>query len=118
MPSNYLLESLGSRSFQIFFQVVLLGTLIETGAGVIHAFNERVASLYAAKKRIMPQTLRPLSAIALMLIATLLSKLGLVQLIMIGAKYFSWCFLLTFLVPLLTVGVYRIVKSKGEVQVS
>jgi uncharacterized membrane protein YkvI len=118
LPSNYLLESLGSRSFQIFFQIVLLGTLIETGAGVIHAFNERLASLYRAKKRQMPQTIRPLSAITLMLIATLLSKLGLVQLVMIGAKYFSWCFMLTFLVPLLTVGVYRIMKSKGVVQVS
>jgi uncharacterized membrane protein YkvI len=118
LPSNFLLESLGSRWFQVLFQLVLLGTLIETGAGVIHAFNERLASLYRAKNKNMPQKLRPVAAITLMIIASLLSKLGLVELVMIGANYFSWCFLLLFLIPLLTVGVYRIIKSKGEIQVS
>ena len=118
LPSNILLESLGSRWFQVFFQIVLLGTLIETGAGVIHAFNERLASLYRSRKKTMPQKLRPLSAFVLMIIASLLSKLGLVELILIGAKYFSWCYLMLFLAPLLSVGVYRIVKSKGVIQVS
>ena len=118
LPSNFLLESLGSRWFQILFQVVLLGTLIETGAGVIHAFNERLASLYRSQKKTMPQKLRPLTAFVLMVIASLLSKLGLIELVLIGAKYFSWCFLLLFLAPLLSVGVYRIIKSKGVVQVS
>lgn len=113
LPSNFLLESLGSRWFQVLFQVVLLGTLIETGSGVIHAFNERLASLYRARKKDMPRKLRPLTAIALMLLASLLAKVGLVELIMIAAQSYAWFFLLMFLVPLLTVGVYRIVKSGG-----
>ena len=37
VPANYLLEALGSPAFQIVFQVVLFGTLIETGTGMIHA---------------------------------------------------------------------------------
>lgn len=116
LPSNFLLESLGARWFQILFQVVLLGTLIETGTGVIHAFNERVASLYRERKRTMPRKIRPLTALTLMLIASLLTKVGLVELIMMAAKSFAWFFLLMFLLPLLTVGVYRIVKSKGVPQ--
>ncbi|MFQ6046266.1 MAG: hypothetical protein ACE5PT_07905, partial [Gemmatimonadales bacterium] len=36
VPANALLEVLGSRGFQILFQVVLFGTLIETGTGMIH----------------------------------------------------------------------------------
>jgi uncharacterized membrane protein YkvI len=112
LPSNFLLESLGARWFQVLFQVVLLGTLIETGTGVIHAFNERLASLYRDKNRTMPRRLRPLMAFILMLIASLLAKVGLVKLIMIAAQTFAWFFLIAFVGPLLTVGIYRIIKAK------
>ena len=49
IPSNYLLELLGSRPFQIVFQIVLLGTLIETGAGMIHAVNERIDGIESGR---------------------------------------------------------------------
>jgi len=113
LPSDYLLEALGARWFQVLFQVVLLGTLIETGIGVIHSFNERLASLYRARNQAMPRKLRPIMALILMAIASLLTKIGLVALIMIAAKSFAWFFLLVFLAPLLTVGIYRIVKTGG-----
>jgi uncharacterized membrane protein YkvI len=112
LPSNFLLESLGMRWFQVLFQVVLLGTLIETGTGVIHAFNERLASLYRERNQTMPRKLRPLMAITLMVIASLLTKIGLVKLIMIAAQSFAWFFLLAFLLPLVTVGIYQIIKAK------
>jgi len=111
LPSDYLLNALGVRWFQVLFQVVLLGTLIETGVGVIHSFNERLASLYRARNQAMPRKLRPTMALILMVIASLLTKIGLVALIMIAAQSFAWFFLLVFLVPLLTVGLYRIVKT-------
>ena len=101
-----------ARWFQVTFQVVLLGTLIETGTGVIHAFNERLASLYRSRKQAMPKQLRPATAITLMVIASLLAKVGLVELIMIAAPKFAWFFLLAFLLPLISVGTYRIVKGK------
>ena len=49
VPANFLLEALGSTAFQVVFQVVLLGTLIESGTGMIHAFNERVAGVLAER---------------------------------------------------------------------
>lgn len=112
LPSNYMLELLDVRWFQVTFQLVLLGTLIETGTGVIHAFNERLASLYRSRETAMPKQLRPLTAISLMLIASLLAKIGLVELIMIAARSFAWFFLLAFVLPLLTVGTYKIVLRK------
>jgi uncharacterized membrane protein YkvI len=45
VPANQMLEVLGSRAFQVVFQLVLFGTLIETGAGLIHAVNERISGL-------------------------------------------------------------------------
>jgi len=111
LPSNYLLESLGSRWFQLLFQIVLVGTLIETGAGVIHAFNERLASLYRSLNRDMPRALRPAVAVILMLAASLLSKLGLVKLILLSASTFAWFSVAVFLVPLYTVGIAKIRRA-------
>ena len=63
--------------------MVLLGTLIETGVGVIHAFNERLATVYSARNQAMPRKLRPVMAIILMVIASLLTKIGLVGLLIV-----------------------------------
>lgn len=114
LPSGFLLDSLGSRWFHLLFQLVLLGTLVETGAGVIHAFNERLASLYRSLRREMPRALRPAVALALMLIATLLARLGLVQLIRLSASTFAWFSLAVFLLPLLTIGVLKIRRARRQ----
>ena len=45
IPANFVLDQLGSPGFQLFFQLVLFGTFIETGTGMIHGFNERVLRL-------------------------------------------------------------------------
>ena len=47
----------------------------------------------------MPQRLRPITALILMLIASLLTKVGLVNLIMMAAQTYAWFFLLMFVVP-------------------
>ena len=79
---------------------------------MIHAFNERLASLYRSRNKEMPRKLRPITALILLVIASLLAKVGLVKLIMISAQSYAWFFLLMFVGPLLTVGVYRIVRAK------
>ena len=115
VPANHLLEVLGSRAFQIAFQVVLFGTLIETGAGLIHAFNERIAGVYRGRGREMPVRLRPLTAVVLLLSAYLLSRVGLVELIGKGYNAMSFVFTVIVVVPLLTVGVYRLRGRAMEV---
>ena len=108
VPANHLLEVLGSRGFQIAFQVVLFGTLIETGAGLIHAFNERIDSVYRMRGGEMPVRLRPVTAVALLLASYLLSRVGLVDLIGKGYNAMSYVFTAIVVIPLLTVGVYRL----------
>lgn len=108
VPANHLLEVLGSRGFQIAFQVVLFGTLIETGAGLIHAFNERIDGVYRGRGREMPATMRPVIAAGLLLAGYLLSLVGLVELIGKGYNAMSVVFTVIVVVPLLTLGVYRL----------
>lgn len=111
LPTNFLLESLGSRNFQIALQVVLLGTLVETGTGVIHSFNERLSSYYRSRNREMPRRARPLIAAGLMIAASLLAKIGLVGLMMLAFHFMGWFFLVIFLGPLFSIGLYKLRRA-------
>jgi len=108
VPANYMLEMLGSRPFQITFQLILFGTLIETGSGLIHAFNERIDGVYRARGGRMPARLRPVTALLLLVAGYLLSRVGLIDLIGMGYNAMSFIFMAIVVVPLLTVGVYKL----------
>ncbi len=108
VPANFLLERLGSRAFQLAFQIVLFGTLIETGTGMIHAVNERIAGVYKEKERPMPTFLRPATAVALLVVGSLLARFGLINLIAKGYGTLTWLFLVIFVIPVLTWGIWRI----------
>lgn len=111
VPVNYVLEIIGSRVFQLTFQLVLFGTLIETGAGLIHAVNERIAGVFEEKGREMPMILRPATALVLLVVGATLSSFGLVGLIARGYGTVTWGFLLVFVLPVLTLGAYRVAKG-------
>lgn len=111
VPANYLLELLGSRPFQITFQIVLFGTLIETGTGLIHAVNERLARTYEDRGRTMPTAVRPAIAVAFLCAGALLTRFGLISLIAAGYGAMSWIFLAIFVVPLVTVGALKIRRA-------
>lgn len=108
VPANFLLELVGSRTFQVAFQVVLFGTLIETGTGLIHGMNERISHVYQERGRLMPPLVRPILAVGLLLAGTLLAGVGLVDLIARGYGTLTWIFLLVYVLPVLTLGVWKI----------
>ncbi len=108
VPANVLLELLGSRTFQIIFQVVLLGTLIETGTGLIHGLNERIAHVFKERGREMPGLARPALALGSLLTGTLLAGVGLVDLIARGYGTLTWVFFFVYVLPVLTLGVWKI----------
>lgn len=111
VPANYMLELIGSRPFQLVFQIVLFGTLVETGTGLIHAVNERIARVYTEKGTSMPTLLRPATALILLVTGALLAQFGLVGLIARGYGTLTWIFLVIFVIPVLTWGVWKIRKQ-------
>ena len=113
VPANFLLEALGSTAFQVVFQVVLLGTLIESGTGMIHAFNERVAGVLAERRAVMPAALRPAVALLLLVAAALIAQLGLIDLVAKGYGTATWGVILCYVLPVLTIGVWKIWR-RGE----
>ena len=111
VPSTVLLETLGSRGFQVVFQVVLFGTLIETGAGLIHAVNERIAGWRADAGKELEAWVRPVVAIGLLGLGTVISSFGLIGLIARGYGTLTLGFILVYVIPVLTIGVWRIWTS-------
>ncbi|MCG8467930.1 MAG: hypothetical protein MJB57_06910 [Gemmatimonadetes bacterium] len=113
VPANYMLEAIGSRTFQIVFQIVLFGTLIETGTGLIHAVNERVAATFRDRGRSLASWIRPAVGLGFLGIALLLTPLGLVDLIAAGYGTITWGFVVFYIVPVLTIGLWRL-RGSGE----
>jgi uncharacterized membrane protein YkvI len=108
VPANFLLETLGSRPFQILFQIVLFGTLVETGIGLIHGMNERISHVFRERNGEMPPLLRTLSALLFLGAGTLLAGVGLVDLIARGYGTLTWVFLGVYVIPVLTLGVWKL----------
>ena len=110
VPVNYILQVLDSRILQIAFQLVLIGTFIETGTGLIHAFNERIAGALHSIGKKLPGYFRPIFALGLVIVALLMSRFGLIDLIAIGYGTMTWVFIAIFIIPLLTVGLWKVVR--------
>ncbi len=112
VPATPLLEALDSRVFQIAFQVVLFGTLIETGTGLIHAVNERVYGLRRDQDREMPSWARPAIALGLLTLGAAISGFGLTGLVAQGYGTLSYGFIAYFVVPVLPIAVWWSLKGR------
>jgi uncharacterized membrane protein YkvI len=111
LPSAFLLAKLGAPWFEYAFQIAVLLTLVDTGVALLHAINERVAKVYEEKSRPMPRELRPVLAIAIMVTSVYAaSSFGLVDLIAKGYGYLTYAFILLLIVPVLTVGLWRLLR--------
>lgn len=111
VPAFYLLQKARIPLLLILFLIVLFGTLIETGTGFIHSVNQRIQSSLKAKGKELPQWLRPIVATALLLCGFGISTFGLIDLIAKGYGTISWGFFLVYVIPLLTLGIYKIIKK-------
>lgn len=115
IPANFVLSGLKMPWFQILFQIILFGTFIETGTGLIHGFNERVAGVLAERGREMSHRHRLAIAGGLLVGAIWLAdRFGLIALISRGYGLTTWGFWILFLLPILVVGSRRIFRRQPE----
>lgn len=116
LPVYYFINRLEITPLLYGWVIVLFGTLIETGTGFIHAINERVNSYILDKKnREMKSWLRAIITLLMIGIGATLSSFGLIDLISYGYGMISWAFLFVYILPLSTLGVRKMVKSKRPV---
>lgn len=120
LPITVLMGALDGAGFFIYlFPVVLFGTFVETGAAMIHGVNERLHHTFVEKGREMPDWMRPVVALLILFTAVILADaIGLSNLVARGYGTITWGFLLVFVLPLLTYGVWLIVSDKRDEQIS
>ena len=112
VPADYMMQRLGVTGLQVIFYIVVFGTFVETGSAYIHATNERINDLYLERGRAMPVLLRPAIGVGALLIAVVLAEtIGLINLIAKGYGTLTWAFILIFIIPLCTYGVWQMARK-------
>lgn len=116
IPIVYMLEQLEAPTFDLVFQAVIFGTLVEAGSALIHGFNERIADMASEKQIRMPAGWRAGIALGLMCVSTLLAnKVGIVDLIAKGYGYSTYVFLALIALPVLSRGLWLISRRPNTV---
>ncbi|MAV16110.1 MAG: hypothetical protein CMG08_04780 [Candidatus Marinimicrobia bacterium] len=108
VPVNIILNNIGSPFFTFFFQLILFGTFIETGAGLIHGFNERIMNTNPN----LSNNWRTILSLTILIASIFLAaKIGLINLIASGYGFITWGYWLVFVLPVLIIGSLRIMKN-------
>lgn len=114
IPWLVMIGNIGApRAFTVIFGIVMGWTLIETATGVIHALLGRVnAELVERKKKEMNRNQRAGITMGILILACLLSRFGIIDLIEKGYTFLSYAFMVLYLFPIITIGVFKILKKE------
>src|SRR5690606_14078847 len=106
LPSDFMLQRLGVPLFHLLFQAMIFCALLESGVGILHALNERVAVAWRARRgRPVPEASRLCIAAALLLGSIFVAdRYALVALIAGGYRALPWTLFVVYVLPLLVVG--------------
>lgn len=116
LPSDFILRQLQLPVFHLLFQLMIFSALLESGTAVIHACNERIAHAWRARKGERMGRAARLSVAAVLLVGSIFiaDRVGLVDLIAQGYRGLAYLFLVVYIVPLLTVGVWRLRRGPAS----
>ena len=114
LPSDYLLQQMQRPLFHLAFQTMIFVALLESGVGAVHAVNERVAAAWRARRGIALSRAMRLGIAAVVLIGSIFiaQRFGLVALIANGYRALAWLILVVYVLPLLTVGAWRLWRGR------
>lgn len=113
VPWLIMLERVGGKLVITFFGIVVGWTLIETATGIIHAIIERLhAHAEELGKRGMTHSQDALFATVMLVISVGLAKIGIIDLIAKGYSAMSYGMIIVYIIPLLTIGVFRILNPE------
>ena len=113
LPSDYLLARLDQPWFRYLFEIMIFAALLESGTGAVHAVNERISTVWHARtrKQLNPRA-RGAIALALLVVCMLIAdRVGLVALIANGYRALAYVLIAVYVVPLLTVGLWKLWKN-------
>jgi uncharacterized membrane protein YkvI len=114
VPTYWMIRRLAMPVLFIAYIVVLFGTLVETCAGVMQGVNERIDDWYRRSTgRELGRLNHALVAGAAIVASGALSSVGIVTLIARGYGTMAWCFLVIYVIPVLTIGLWKLRGAAG-----
>jgi uncharacterized membrane protein YkvI len=114
LPSDFLLQQIGIPAFHLLFQAMIFSALLESGTSSVHAINERIGHVWVTRtgRELTHRARLSIAAVVLVGCMFLASRFGLVALIANGYRALAYILLATFILPLVTVGVWRIARNE------
>ena len=115
LPSDFLLQRIGIPAFHILFQAMIFSALLESGTSSVHAINERIDRAWETRTghELTHRQRLGIAVVVLVACMFLASRFGLVDLIATGYRALSYILLATFILPLVTVGVWKLLHGSG-----
>jgi uncharacterized membrane protein YkvI len=113
LPSDLLLRRLDLPTFRWIFQLMIFAALLESGTGMVHAVNERIAQSWRkCRGSPMPVAARLAIALVMLVAATeFAGRFGLVMLIAHGYRALAWIIVGIYVLPLMTLGLWRLYRT-------
>jgi uncharacterized membrane protein YkvI len=109
VPVHWIINKLDVPLLLPIYLVALIGTFIGSGTGFIQAVNERLDHWSMERTgSVYPPWIHSSVAIAGLMISAALAQFGIITLIAKGYGNAAWGFLVLFVIPVLTVGAYKI----------
>ena len=120
LPSDFLLRQMAVPGFALLFQLMIFVALLESGVGAVHAINQRIAGAMAARHRQAPGPVARALTGAVILAGCMVVavSVGLIDLIASGYRFLAVLFLVVYIAPLLTIGVYRLFRPHPDPEIA
>jgi uncharacterized membrane protein YkvI len=114
LPADFMLGRMGLPLLHGAFQVMIFTALLQSSVSSVHAINERIAGVLAERGRGFPPAQRLACTAALLVLAIFAAqRFGLVELIAKGYRALAFLLIATFLLPLLTIGGWRLLRRRA-----
>lgn len=110
LPSDFLLRQIGAPWLHFLFQGMIFCALLETGVGIVNGVTERINAASEARRGapVSPGARFVIAALLVVGSGVMAGGFGLVALIASGYGAFGYIMLVIYILPLLTIGLYRV----------
>lgn len=117
IPVYWMMVQMGTTTLLVVYSVMLFGTFIETGAGMLQGINERIDAFLIEKRGTgLSRLSHAAIAVFAISVSAVLSLWGITKLIADGYGTMAWGFLAVYVLPLATIGLYRILRPVSHAE--
>lgn len=115
VPWYEIMKAIGGLWIRGFYVFAVFWTLIETGTGMIHAIIRRVEVQLKELKGVgLTKAQEGIIATVIAIISILFARYGIIALVARGYGILAWVFFATYFIPLITIGIIRIVNPNWK----